>query len=79
MTAQKTKQERIDEAWEKYVKIRNESYENKDKALREFEKVTSLAWEEYERKRDEIESEPEEVEGIIEYKGRKYKLIEEEK
>ena len=45
-----------------------------DLAWEEYLKIEEPALEEYKKKCDEIDAEPEEVEKIIEHNGRKYKL-----
>ena len=74
----KTKQQRKDEAWEEYLKIRQPALEEYEKiqqpALEEYEKIQQPAWEEYEKKCAEIDNE-EETEII--HNGKKYRLVEE--
>jgi len=82
MTTQKlTKEQRKEIALKEYKKIINPAYEEyekiKDTAYKEYLKIDRPAWKEYLRKCEEINNEPEEVEEIIEHKGRKYKLVEE--
>jgi len=69
-------------AWKEYMKIRDIAYKKynkiRDTAYEEYEKINNPANKEYRKKIKEIDNEPEEVEEIIEHKGRKYKLVEEQ-
>ena len=91
-TQKLTKKQRKEIAYEEYGKIQVIAYKKYEKinkpalkeyqkivnpVYKEYEKIRKLAWKEYKKKCKEIDNEPEEVEEIIEHKGRKYKLVEE--
>ena len=67
---QPTKQQQRAEAEEAYDAIA-------DPALEAYKAIADPAWEAYRSKLKEINSQPDEVEQIITYEGRQYKLIEE--
>ena len=47
-------------------------------ASKAYDAIKDPAWEDYAAKLDEIEAQPDEVADIITFKGREYKLIENE-
>jgi hypothetical protein len=78
----KTKQQRKDEAWKKYLKIEKPALREylriEQPAYREYEGIRLQAYEEYENKCAEIDNEEGETEETeIIHNGKKYRLVEE--